>query len=122
MTQTTITLTGSGIQESQNLDISISVVAAVNIDARTARRRVTSWVASEVGNMLVGGTPQLVISRKTIWRVPVLLTSSEIGMRGSVGVVDVDAENGELLIPTQTREQILHNVQQLTNTSLSAKS
>ena len=122
MTHTKITLTGSGIQQSQNLDISISVVTAVDVDAQTARRQVTAWVASEIGNMLMGGTPQLVISQKTVWRVPILLTSSEDGLLGNVGAIDVDAETGQLLTGKQIRKQILQNVQQLKSTAHSAKS
>lgn len=59
----TITLTGEGIQDTQELNISISIVATINVTAKTARRRVTAWLVSEVGNMLIGGTPQLVIGR-----------------------------------------------------------
>ena len=106
----TITLTGEGIQDAQELDIHISIVATVNVDARTARRRVTAWLASEVGNMLIGGTPQLVISKQTVWQVPVILTSSSVGTVGQAGTVDVDAESGEVLVSEELREQILNNV------------
>jgi len=37
----TITLTGEGIQDTQELNISISVVATINVDAKTAHRRAT---------------------------------------------------------------------------------
>jgi hypothetical protein len=66
-----ITLAGEGVQGSQELNIHVSIVATVSIEAKVARRQVTAWLASEVGNMLIGGTPQLVISRdRTTWRVP----------------------------------------------------
>jgi len=38
----------------------------INVDARTARRRAIAWLVSEVGNMLVGGAPQLVIGRQSV--------------------------------------------------------
>jgi len=113
MGHTTITLTGAGVQDAQRLDINISVTATVNIDARTARRRATAWLASEVGNMLIGGEPQLVIGKLTVWRVPVVLTSSQQGTIGEVGIVDVDAESGEALVGDSLREQILTHVQYL---------
>ena len=109
----TITLTGEGVQDTRELDIHISVVATVNVDARTARRHVTAWLASEVGNMLIGGTPQLVISKQTVWRVPAILTSSNVGTVGQVGTIDVDAESGETIISEELREQILDNVRHL---------
>ena len=103
----TITLVGEGIQDPQELDIHISIVATIHVDAKTARRRVTSWLVSEVGNMLVGGVPQLVISNRSVWRVPAILTSSSVGTIGQVGVVDVDSESGEILVSEELREQML---------------
>jgi hypothetical protein len=119
MGQTTITLTGQGIQQAREFDIHISVVAAVEIDARTARRKVTGWLVSEVGNMLMGGTPELVIGTSTVWRVPVILTSSIVGTVGQVGFVDVDCENGRLLLHDTLVEQILENVEHLNSSTLS---
>ena len=87
----------------------------INVDAKTARRRATAWLVSEVGNMLVGGAPQLVIGRQSVWRVPVILTSSIAGTVGQVGAVDVDAESGEALIGEGLREQILDNVRHSTS-------
>jgi hypothetical protein len=49
----------------------------------------------------------------SIWRVPALLTSSEQGTVGQVGIVDVDAESGEPLISNGLKEQILENVKDL---------
>ncbi len=117
MAYPTITITGDGIQDTQELDIQISIVATVNIDAKTARRRVTAWLVSEVGNMLIGGTPQLVISQQTVWRVPAILTSSSVGTVGQVGVVDVDATSGETLVDEALRKQILENVKHLVSSA-----
>jgi hypothetical protein len=119
MTETTIVLHGSGIQTVRHLDIQIAVEATVNIDAQTAKRRVTGWLLDEVGNMLMGGIPQLVIAQKTIWRVPALLYSSERGLIGEVGVVDVDADSGAVLADDQLRDHILSNVEQIASPILS---
>ena len=114
MKNVTITLSGEGLQDTQELNIQVSISTTVNIDPKTARRQVTAWLVSEVGNMLIGGTPQLVISHKTVWRAPVTLTSSEVGPVGEVGAVEVDAESGELLVSDQLKAQILDNVKRLT--------
>lgn len=83
------------------------------MDARTARRKVTGWLVSEVGNMLMGGTPQLILGTKTVWRVPVVLTSSTVGTVGQVGYVEVDDKTGNLLVSDKEIEQILKNVEHL---------
>lgn len=114
MDNVTVTLSGQGLQDTEGLNIQVSIAATVNIGAKAARRQATAWLASEVGNMLMGGEPQLIISDRTVWRVPAILTSSEIGLVGEVGTVDVDAEGGELLVNDDLREQILENVKQFT--------
>ena len=113
MTTTTITLNGKAAQEIREMDIQLSVTLTVNIDPTTARRRATGWLISEVGNMLKAGTGQLVITNQTLWRMPVLLTSSKIGTVGQVGTVDVDAVTGKLLVNDELIEQILNNVKHL---------
>lgn len=117
MENVTITLSGEGLQDTEALDIQVSIAATVNIGAKAARGQVTAWLVSEVGNMLVGGEPQLIIGNRSIWRVPATLTSSEMGTVGQVGAVDVDAKSGELLISNDLREQILDNVKHLTRTT-----
>ena len=119
MGNTTVTLKGNGLKDMQSWDIQISIEATVNIDAQTARRRVTVWLVNEVGNMLVGGAPQLVIGTKTVWRVPALLTSSQAGILGEVGAVEVDGETGELLINATLSQEILNNVEKFSRPPLS---
>lgn len=118
MSNINITLNGEGVQHTQKLDIQVSIVATVNINARAARRQATAWLVSEVGNMLIGGPPQLLISRQcTVWRVPAVLTSSIAGHIGEVGVVEINAENGELILTDQLKGQILNNVKRLTRST-----
>jgi hypothetical protein len=69
--------------------------------------------------MLLCAEPRLVIARNTVWRLPVLLTSSEKGIVGEVGFVDVDAALGELLTSNELRAQLLTHVQQLIRLALS---
>ena len=113
MVRTTITLNGKVAQEIREMEIQIPVMITVNIDAETAQRKTTGWLISEVGNMLIGGTPQLVVANRTLWQVPALLTSSKIGTVGQVGTVDVDTLTGELLVNDELIEQILENAKEL---------
>ena len=113
MANATITLSGEGIQDIHELNVQILVEATVTVDTQVARKRAIAWLASEVGNMLSVGTPQLVIGNQAIWRYPVLLTSSQTGIVGEVGHVDVDATTGEPDVNDDLKERILANVQQL---------
>ena len=108
-----IKITGNGVREPQQRAFDIAVYATVEIDTLSARRKVTGWLIDEVGNMIIGGTPQLVVSKQTIWRVPAILTSTSKGVVGEVGTVDVDAETGELKTSEELREHILKNVERL---------
>ena len=105
-----IKITGNGVREPQNRIFDIAVFANVEIEPLTARRSVTDWLISEVGNMIVGGTPQLIVSKQTVWRVPAVLTSTSKGVVGEVGTVDVDAETGEVKSSLVLKDQILSNV------------
>lgn len=110
----TVTLTGDDLHNTEIIKIQIEIDVTVNISAQNARRKVTAWLVGEVGNMLIGGTPQLVINRQSnVWRVPVILTSSEAGPVGQVGTVDVNAETGESLTSDTLRKHILANVERL---------
>ena len=111
--QAIITLSGRGVENIGASTVHVAVEATVNVDAKTARRQATTWLASEVGNMLVAGAPQLFIGRQAVWRVPVLLTSSTVGIVGDVGVIDIDTITGQLLTTDQTRDGLLANVAQL---------
>ncbi len=115
----TITLSGSGLQNTEAMTIHIAIDAMVNVSAQQARRKVTGWLVSEVGNMLIGGDPQLVINRQNdLWRVPVILTSSTDGRLEQVGMVDVNAENGDLFANDNVRKQILANIEDLIRSPL----
>jgi hypothetical protein len=70
-----------------------------------ARRRVSRLVISEIGNLLYGGDPSLVVGERICWRVPVLLAYPDTGLVGQAGTLDVDVETGEVLItPEQLTE------------------
>lgn len=122
MENVSITLSGEGLQDVQKLNINITVVATVNVDAKTAHKRATLWLINEVGNMLFGGAPDLVISNQTLWRVPVIASSSEVDRHDQIGVVDVNAASGELLVSDQLREQIINNVQHLNRSTSTSDS
>lgn len=111
-TSASIILTGAGLSVGKRLDITVSISATVEVDAAMAQRKATAWLVSEVGNLLLGDTPALVIGPRTVWRVPVLLTSPSRGIVGQVGSVDVDAASGAVLADPLLAREILGHAQQ----------
>lgn len=109
---TQITLSGP-VATGQPLDIVVAVRVRVEVDAETARRKATTWLISEVGNLLMGDTPTLVIAERAVWRVPVLLTSPSRGVVGTVGSVDVDAQSGELMADETLGLRLLEDAHQI---------
>jgi len=80
----------------------------VAVDARTARRKVSTWLVRDVGNLLMGGEPEYVPGERPVWRVPVLVAH---GRRGCATFVDVDAQAGDLLVTEDTPQKVLTDVQ-----------
>ena len=78
------------------------------VDSRTARRKVSAWLARDVGNLLMSGEPEYVPGKRPVWRVPVLVTH---GRRGCATHVDVDARTSDLLVTENTPQKVLANVQ-----------
>ena len=108
-----ITLAGPGLSVSKRLDITVSVSATIEVDAVTAQRKATAWLVSEVGNLLMGDTPSLVIGQRAVWRVPALLTFPSRGVIGQAGSVDIDAASGQVLADPLLIQEIRAHAQQL---------
>jgi len=86
--------------------VEFSLTAQVNVTDYTAQRRVTKLLLDRVGNLLYGEHPSLVVGRRLLWRVPVWLGLPTTGPVGQVGVLDVDAQTGELLFTQQLLDDI----------------
>jgi len=114
-----ITLAGPGLSVSKRLDITVSVSATIEIDAVTAQRKATAWLVSEVGNLLMGDTPSLVIGQRAVWRVPALLTFPSRGVIGQAGSVDVDATSGQVLADPLLIQEIRAHAQRLARSTTS---
>jgi len=116
---TEITLKGP-VAAGQELDITVTVRARIEVDAETARRKATGWLVSEVGNLLIGDTPTLVIADRAVWRVPVLVTSPSRGVVGVAGSVDVDAQSGEVLVDEALAQRILNDAHEIARSTPAA--
>jgi hypothetical protein len=115
-----ITLAGPGLPVGKRLDITVSFSATIEVDVVAAQRKATAWLVSDVGNLLIGDTPALVIGQRTVWRVPALLTSPTRGVIGQVGMVDVDAVTGEVLTDPQLTQDLLTHARQFARSTVSS--
>lgn len=82
--------------------------------AEEARRKVQHWLLDQVSYTMGAESPQLVLQETiTIWQVPVVFTTSQIGRVGLVGQVEVDVQTGEIVCQSACREQLLQQAQTL---------
>jgi len=108
------------LARSGQVEVNIRVQADVHVTASVAQRRVSRLVISEIGNLLYGGEPSLVVGERICWRVPVMLAYPDTGPVGQAGALDVDVETGEVLAtPTQLAEitDYAHYLAQRTSSS-----
>ena len=114
MEQAMLTVTGARLNNLDELKHALASVTTIKIEARTAQRQVTRWAVDHVGNMFCGDTPMLInIGDRFYWRVPVVLGSTKDGILGQAGTIDVDTENGKLLVHDQLAGEILSNAKTL---------
>ncbi len=85
------------LPEHADVRIQLSVSARINITDVVAQRKVSKLVLDLVGTQLYGEKPSLVVGRRLVWRVPVWLGLPPRGPIAQVGVIDVDAQSGEIL-------------------------
>jgi hypothetical protein len=86
--------------------VEFSLTAQVKITDFTAQRKVNKLLLDQVGNLLYGEQPNLVIGRRLLWRVPVWLATPSTGPLGQIGTLDVDAQSGEILFTQQSLDEI----------------
>jgi len=95
------------------VEITVHVSADMNISAFAARQKVSGFVCDRVSYLMGGGEPSLFVSDKVFWRVPVIFTLPGYGALGEVGYVDVDVENGQLMVTDTLIEAIQHRAEAL---------
>ena len=99
---------------SSRVDITVHVSATLNVTGYTARQKVSGVALTKIGTGIGAGEPELVMSReRLLWRVPLFLALPELGRLGDVGVIDVDAQTGELLADDEMITTFIHNARRL---------
>lgn len=87
--------------------VDIRIEADLNVSAFVARRKVTGYVLDHVSDHMAGDEPGLVVDgERFLWRVPVYLAVLPRGRLGQVGTIDVDAQDGQLLVTKELIEEM----------------
>jgi hypothetical protein len=90
----------------------------LNVTAFTARQKASGYVGDRISHLMGGDEPALMLTQgHLVWRVPIILTSPSQGTIGLVGVLDVDARTGSLLLPPDFEEQVKARARALVETS-----
>lgn len=87
--------------------IAFTLTSQVNVTDQTAQRQVSKLLLDQVGNLVYGERPSLVVARRLLWRVPIWIATSATGPLGQIGVLDVDAQTGEILFTQQLLDDIV---------------
>jgi hypothetical protein len=99
-------LSDIALPSQSEVKIDIHLSARLNVTDFTAQRQVSKLLLDQVGNLLYGEKPNLVVGRRLLWRVPVWFGSPQHGPVGPVGQIDVDAQTGEILFTQALLQEI----------------
>ncbi len=107
--QQTVSLSENGLQ----LDLHLSL--ALGITAKQAKRKLSRFLLDEVSLFIGPEEPLLVYIEpaKVVWRFPLQFALARQGKLGQVGAIDVDAQNGELLLTDEQLREIKLNARLL---------
>ncbi len=102
----TIVLERYTIPERGVFEIDLKQSIEIRVTAEEARRKVNRWLLDYVSYMMHAEAPTLVIGERVVWRVPAVLTSSQVGNVGIAGYAEVDVHNGQMNNTAERKEHI----------------
>lgn len=70
-----------------------------------AQRKANSFLAGYVTMMVSAGQPMLILGDYPMWQVPAILQLPKLGAVSTVGTVEVNAQTGELKLPSTAQIQ-----------------
>jgi hypothetical protein len=112
-----VNLQGVSLPQGATLAIRIELTAQANITPFVAQQKVTRFVITEISSQLRGDTPDLHVSERLCWSVPVVLTSPARGNVGRVGEILVDAVTGEVLADADAVQRMAEHAERLAQRS-----
>ena len=108
---------------SETMRLEVNISTTLNVTSEQAKRKLTRYFMDNVSMFITPQSPLLVIvnENEIFWRFPLALAMGQQGFLGTVGLVDVDALSGELVLFEDLLEEIKTNAQRLvSHTALSA--
>ncbi|MDM8527476.1 hypothetical protein QUF58_04620 [Anaerolineales bacterium HSG24] len=115
--QMSIILPNQSIPKLGHLDMQVTISATVNVSAEQARRLVNRYIHRNVSYLMHGDAPNLMVAEHIYWQVPIIFTYPSYGVLGTVGVIDVNVETGELKLKPETITEIKQHAQKLADHS-----
>lgn len=112
--ETQVAMTDLAFPTGSRVVMNVQVSADFNISAQVARQKANRWLIMNLGDQLWAGEPELLISSRLVWRLPVHLSLSVGGYLGQVGELRVDAQTGDISVSApQTLEQMAEQAEAL---------
>ncbi|MEM7534868.1 MAG: hypothetical protein AAF639_22010 [Chloroflexota bacterium] len=94
-------------EKGEHINLEVKRTFSINLSADEAQKKVKHWLFMDVSMMLAAGEPTLAISRHAVvWRVPAMLYSTQQGLLGEVGRVDVNVQTGEMYNTPECQDKI----------------
>jgi hypothetical protein len=95
------------VLERGQVRVAIHIEASLNVSAFVAQQKVTGYVLDHVSDHMAADEPSLVVDgEQFMWRVPVQFAVLPRGRLGQVGVIDVDAQTGQLHVTDQLVQEM----------------
>ncbi len=94
------------IPESGHVELNVKVSADIKVTAQDAKRKIHRYLMDQISLQIWADWPTLVLADRLVWRVPAFLSLPSYGNIGQVGVVDVDAETGEVRLTPEQQSDI----------------
>ncbi|MFQ6119162.1 MAG: hypothetical protein ACE5KE_04645 [Methanosarcinales archaeon] len=90
-----------------NISQILEIDSEFNITPIVAIQKANRYLITKVGNLLSAKEPELVVSDKLYWRVPVIYALPSKGKLGKVGEIWIDADTSELILEKSTDIELM---------------
>lgn len=96
----------------------VSIIVPMILDEQAARRKANGWLIDNVGNMVMAKDGRFIQDTPTpIWQFKAFITALSRKPMGPIGLINVNAHNGQILNDLASIETIVHVGQELTRSS-----
>ncbi len=113
---TTIHITTDLTSSESPVSLNLHLAATLAITAEDARHCVNRHVVANLGTGLIARPPELaIVGEQIYWRVPIALSLPGLGDLGQVGMIDIDAQTGNIMTAPDIEDRIIQHARRLYN-------